>query len=618
MIVNGTEVLNYPKEKQLYSRDLDNLSEVEIVVKNTKNISQQYSIIAIANGDTISQLSNILIPNQIWDWSLSISGGLTNYSFFLYENTGNIKTLVKKAEKVVCGDVFIIYGQSNGNAYSGVDDYNASNYNDEWIRTAIFSNSNNLEWFKGLERKSRIGSLGLWISKLSSEGQNVPIALINGSEGGKSIDQLGFRNNANPKDKSTFYGNLLSRVCEASSIHSIKGFIWFQGEAETSAGVQSMVQYLGKLETLYANINFDFPSIEKFVVMQINLLSNGVGEAGIIRNHQANFRINDPKVGRLATVGHTFSYDGVHYGREGYESLATMIYKYFDKNVYLKPPNSNYSSPRLQAAVKDLGMNRLRLIFEDNQSVSLEEYMDRHYGRRYINPYIFINGQNNQLIGIESVGNEIRLAIPNLSLADKVTYLPSFFSDANSPGYDGAAIKNAEGFTALTFYNFQIKNSLPNVTYDEVFYREKKLLFKLSPGIAGTCLNCVLQIERKKAESSDFEQRMDVPISSGLMVIDNFDANQTGTQTWNYRLRLESPSAISPKVNFEIKICSDLNIGESPSFDGTLRGKSLEGNTLLNQSISTLYFDKSTVLMPGFKSSIGHSFSIEQKNCENQ
>lgn len=617
-LCNGTELIHYPKDKQLYTRDHTDSARVEIKLKNIKNTLQEYSIVAMANGLVISQQTNTLQVNEFWDWSILIKASFINYSFFIYEKTGSNTALVQKAENVVCGDVFVIYGQSNGNAFSGVDDYIASNYNDQWIRTTDYNATNSLQWYRGLERKFLIGSLGMWLAKLSSQGQNVPIALINGSEGGKTIIALGERNNANPMDKSTFYGKLLSRVLETGSIQKIKGLVWFQGEAETSGDLDSKVQYLGRLETLYANMVLDYPPIERFVVMQINLLNSGFGEAGIIRNYQANFRLNDPKVVRLATVGQTFAYDGVHYGRQGYERLSEMIYDYFSNNVYSLLPLSSFNSPRIQAAVKDLEMNRLRLIFEEGQIVNLPGFIDRHYGRREINPFIFINGQNNQIRGIESVGNEIRLDIFNLSQADKITYLPSFFSDANTPGYDGPVIKNAGGFSALTFYDYKIKDNLPVFNYDEVFYRERKLFFKLTPGLTGSCVDCVLKVERKRAENSTFEKRMDVPISSTVLVLDTFDSNETSTQTWNYRVQMEGQSAISPKLNFDLKVCSDLNISQSLSYDGTLRGKKIEGDSILDEAIIQVFFDKSTILLPGFQTQAGRTVSILQKSCENQ
>ncbi|SOE23877.1 hypothetical protein SAMN06298216_4253 [Spirosomataceae bacterium TFI 002] len=617
LISHGAEVISFPKEKQLFSRDTNNNADVHFKIKNNQATQSLFSLVGIANGDTISSLSMSLNANEFWEFSIPISAGLINFSFFLYEKQNAVSNLVKKAENVVCGDVFVIYGQSNGLAIFGVSDYDTT-LDDQWIRNAEFSNNTDLIWYNGKKPNSSMGVLGLWLAKQTVDGQEVPVAVINGCQGGQNIINLGERNEINPKDKTTFYGKLLSRVTDALSIGNIKGFIWFQGEAETSAGPQAMLDYGGKLDTLYSNIINDFPPINHFVLMQINLLKNGIGEAGIVRNFQANFEINNPKVDRLATVGKSFWYDGIHYSRQGYESLAEMLYIYFDKNEYSPAPVPGFKSPRLQKAVKDIGMNRLRLIFDDNQEVSMEEYLSRPYGRRYINPYIFINGQNHQIQSFENIGNEIRLEINNLSGANKITYLPSFFTDSNSPGYDGPVIKNAVGFSALTFYDYQIKELLQTPSYDKAFYKEKKLMFQLAPGAIQNCLDCVLKVERKKAESVNYEKRGSVNINSNLIILDTFNTNETSEQKWNYRIELENPSYVSSKLLFDIDVCAEINLTENQTNFGEIRGKLLTGETVLDESIKNVLFERSTSLLQGFETQAGKTVSIEQRNCVDQ
>jgi hypothetical protein len=268
--------------------------------------------------------------------------------------------------------------------------------------------------------------------------------------------------------------------------------------------------------------------------------------------------------------------------------------------------------------VKELEMNRLRLIFEEDQMVSLEEFLPRPYGPRFINPYVYIDEQSYRIKKIENFKNEIRLEIENLAESTRITFLPSFFSDDNSVGYDGPVIKNSSGFSALTFYNYPIKTLVSTPTYTQAFYSEKKVLFQLSPGVVENCLNCVLKVERKKTEDSNYEQRPDIVPLTGLFSIDSFGSSEIDTQSWDYRIKLENERIISPQLSLEIKICEDVEINDLNSFQGVVKGNNLTGNQAINQPIGNVLFQRSVILSPGFETQFGQTFAIVQKNCMDQ
>lgn len=75
--------------------------------------------------------------------------------------------------------------------------------------------------------------------------------------------------------------------------------------------------------------------------------------------------------------------------------------------------------------------------------------------------FIYLDGKSGWVRSGRSQNNTIYLSLIQGATAAKITYLPAFFSDANSAFYDGPQIKNWKGMRAFAFYGFPIDAQVP-------------------------------------------------------------------------------------------------------------------------------------------------------------
>ena len=168
--------------------------------------------------------------------------GLVKYRTEFGAKTADRETVLHTATNLVCGDAFLIDGQSNAEATDvGKED---PTYTSEWIRSFGTTagdpqGARQKLWANAVCRdrqggKAQIGYWGLELGRRLVESQQIPIFIINGAVGGTRIDQHQ-RNPANPEDPSTIYGRLLWRTRQARMTHGIRGILWHQGENDQGA-----------------------------------------------------------------------------------------------------------------------------------------------------------------------------------------------------------------------------------------------------------------------------------------------------------------------------------------------------------------------------------------------
>ena len=149
------------------------------------------------------------------------------------------ETILEKANDLVCGDVFVIQGQSNAEAWT--DERVIHPYKSSWLRSFGTPSTNkdrarDAVWGNALSFNGgpnhhhyQIGYWGVELGKMLIERHNVPICIINGAQGGTRIDQHQ-RNEADPTDVKTIYGRLLWRLQQAKLTHGVRAVLWHQGE----------------------------------------------------------------------------------------------------------------------------------------------------------------------------------------------------------------------------------------------------------------------------------------------------------------------------------------------------------------------------------------------------
>ena len=151
------------------------------------------------NGDQIESFTeNLQYTNSEagFQFNIAISSELSSYDIKIYtEKNGNTE-LIKTVNEIVCGDVFVIQGQSNAAAvqYNG----SSNNYQDNYIRvySGGYTDSNGLlnddQWYygQGDGNENSGGNTGQWgmaLAKMVLDELQVPIAIFNGAHGGQPV-----------------------------------------------------------------------------------------------------------------------------------------------------------------------------------------------------------------------------------------------------------------------------------------------------------------------------------------------------------------------------------------------------------------------------------------------
>ena len=184
------------------------------------------------------------LPNQGKGFALScrLVAGLAPYTLSLSAETGQRVVVLAEARGVLVGDVFLIQGQSNAVA---LDYHSERRANAElqrpWIRSFGTASTfpsvveQDQVWHLADGERSNdsgtIGSWGLRMAQVVSEGLQLPVGVINGAVGGTPISYHQ-RNDDDPEDLSTNYGRLLWRARQAGVAESARALIWYQGESD--------------------------------------------------------------------------------------------------------------------------------------------------------------------------------------------------------------------------------------------------------------------------------------------------------------------------------------------------------------------------------------------------
>lgn len=269
--------------------------------------------------------------------------------------------LVHEAADVLCGDVFLIVGQSNAVATDfGREDPPPPS---EWVRTfgsTAGGPAARLErWFSAMHRAPRgEGEIGYWgveLGRRLAESRKIPVCLVNGAVGGTRIDQHQ-RNDADPTDAGTIYGRLLWRVRAAGLDHGVRGVFWHQGEndqgADGPSGGYGWETYRTLFHELAADWQEDFPNLRHIHVFQIWPRACSMGRDGSddrLREVQRTLPRDFSRLAVMSTLG-VRPPGGCHFPAAGYAEFARLLAPLVERDHYgVKEPGS-VSPPNLLRA----------------------------------------------------------------------------------------------------------------------------------------------------------------------------------------------------------------------------------------------------------------------------
>jgi hypothetical protein len=391
-----------------------------------------------------------------------IAAGLVKYKVVFGSTTGGVDTDLATVTNLVCGDAYLIDGQSNAVAD------NADNpYSSEWIRSYGNMTGGTASGWGNAVRGSNMGDawrIGYWPMDLAVNlvaTYNVPVCMINGAVGGTLVSQ----HQANPADHYSagssyaIYANILNRVAAAKLTHGIRAVLWHQGENNSGAAAptgdwdyKSYQQYFMDMAAAWKQ---DYPNIKHYYVYQVWPLPCGMGPKGDqLREVQRTLPRLFSNMSIMSTIGVTESWNTrglCHFDSAGYAQLAELMTPLVKQYSYGTMPAAVITAPDLRRAWFTSAA-KTAIALEFNQDMAWTSANAAN---------IYLDGLGGKVTAGNASGNVITLQLNAASNTTTITYL----KDQDWNGTAGNLLRGSNNIAALTFADVTIESSSPYATW---------------------------------------------------------------------------------------------------------------------------------------------------------
>lgn len=445
-----------PEDNQFYARDESN--EGTLYYNGTLDEAADAVFLQIYADDKPYKTVEVK-PSAEKKYALSakLKPGLIKYKVEFGSKSGDRETVLRTVNNVVCGDAYIIDGQSNALATDTREESPPETH--EWIRSYGLlqgkpnpKDANNSLWCNPVwkARKGEKAELGWWgmeLAKRLVESQKIPIFIVNGAVGGTRIDQHQ-RNEADPADLSTIYGRMLWRVQQARLTHGIRGILWHQGENNQGSagpsGDYDWKAYEDYFVEMSAGWKRDFPNVQHYYVFQIwpnaCSMAGNTGAGDMIREIQRSLPRLYSNMSVMSTLG-IKPPGGCHFPLVGWAEFARLIQPLIERDNYGKKFAESITPPNLQR-VYFTTASRDAIALEFDQPIVWAEVLTGQF---------YLDGEKDKIASGSLTGNVLTLKLKEASPAKSITY-----SKESSWSQD-KLIFGANGIAALTFCNVPIR-----------------------------------------------------------------------------------------------------------------------------------------------------------------
>jgi len=440
-----------PVDNQFYARDDKN--EGTLYCNGTLEQNADSLFLKLyADDKLVRTITQQPTAEKSYAFTVKLKPGLIKYKVELGYKRGDTETILHKAGNIVCGDAYIIEGQSNALA-TDTHEESPRDTND-WIRsyarTTHYRKGESLNlwcnpvWKSQREHKAELGWWGMELAKRLVKSQKMPVFIINGAVGGTRIDQHQ-RNPENHEDLRTIYGRLLWRVRQAKLTHGIRAVLWHQGESDQGAhgpdanyGWKTYQQYFIDMSAAWKE---DFPNIQHYYVFQIwpNSCSMGNGHGDMLREVQRTLPRLYSNMDIMPTLG--IKPPGpCHFPLIGWTEFARLTQPLIERDFYGQPVTSSITPPNLKKAYYTSNAKDAIALEFDQPVVWKDSLISEFY----------LDGAKGKVASGAVSGSVLTLKLKEASAAKKITYLKemSWSQDRLLYGENGIA--------ALTFCNVTI------------------------------------------------------------------------------------------------------------------------------------------------------------------
>jgi hypothetical protein len=463
-----------PEEGQFYARDDNN--EGTLYYNGTLANTADSVFLKVYADDKLTKTESARpAADKSYSLTAKLRAGLVKYKVEFGTKTGGTEKLLQTVGNLVCGDAYLIEGQSNALATDTGDKSPAET--SEWIRsyggpTGWDDATNwvrdqfdkirettgqrpnlwcNAVWKREKDEKAELGWWGMELAKQLLASQKVPICIIQAAAGGTRIDQHQPSAN-NHMSLATIYGRMLWRVEQARLTHGIRAVLWHQGEADQGSdgpdNGYGSVTYQRYFLDMTAAWKQDMPNIRHYYMFQIwpNGCSQGGGHGDMLREEQRTLSRLYSNMDVMSTLG-IKPPGGCHYPLTGWSEFARLMQPLIERDFYARKVAEPITAPDLKHVYYASGA-RDAIILEFDQPVI---WLDSLVGQFYLD-------DAKDMVAKGSVsGNVITLKLKSPSTAGKITYLKEMNWNQND------LVFGKNGIAALTFCDVPIANGKESV-----------------------------------------------------------------------------------------------------------------------------------------------------------
>jgi hypothetical protein len=466
----------YPEDNQLYARDInDNASVVFSGSLSADSKVNKLLLKVYKDGILYDEIIPEIETNK-FNFSLLIKAGLVQYKFELYHNADGVEKLSFVADNVVCGDAYIITGQSNSHwsslqsTYSspfcksfgvktGYEKYSDNDKKIRWgLATGNCKTCKGEGWEKGYDGggstkiQYAVGVWGMELAKLLVEKHQIPVCIINGGSGSSTIAE----NMLYPEKISleTSFGRLAYRVDQAGLKNGIKAIFYHQGESDSD---KRYLSYADKFDRLNKDWKRVYKGLEKIYLFQIHPGCGG-GFQSELREIQNQISKRYDYIEIMSTTG-IVGHDGCHFSYEGYKEFANRILPLVSRDFFKESQTSVITPPQL-INVYYTGEKEITLFFD--QPIEIEESLELYGLKHFTKDQFFFSVENNSslLAGdvkrIVSNDKQIIIKLKSDKKYSTITWLPNKnYLNTNSV-FNGPWIKGLNNMIGALSFNRRI------------------------------------------------------------------------------------------------------------------------------------------------------------------
>lgn len=470
----GLEFSEVPENNRLYARDLTDSAMVSISGKPKKGFDLQALSLKVYKDDKLYDEQKLEFDGKDFQITTKIDAGLHQFRFELFVRKNEKDSLYMVADNVVCGDAYIITGQSNSHASSSSATYNNPYCRSFGVKTgfeAYDEEDKKVRWGKATGDAPDLEGVGGWFTKNPYgvgvwgmelmkriiEEHQVPVCIINGGSGSSSIEQ----NMLYPEKPSleTSFGRLAYRINQAGLKDKIKAIFWHQGETNSN-GDKYYYVYAENFDQLLTDWKRVYTGLQKVYLFQLHPGCGGDYQAEM-RETQSQIAKRYDMVDIMSTTG-VSGHDGCHFSFEGYLEFAHRIFPFVSRDFYHNPSDAFISPPKLQKITSN-GSNELVLTFD--QPIMIEEEKKVNGKVHFLKDQFFYRTEKYQdykLVSVKKIEarkNQVILKLENKISQASLTYLPNKFYLDTEDIYNGPWILGEENsLGALAFDRRNIEN----------------------------------------------------------------------------------------------------------------------------------------------------------------